>query len=58
VAPVPESATPAGTPPRAHLAQLDALRAIAVLGVLLSHFMYRYEAFAPAGSLGVRLSSC
>lgn len=51
----PASASPAGAPPRTHLVQLDALRAIAVLGVLLSHFMYRYEAFAPAGSLGVRL---
>ena len=38
-----------------HMPQLDALRAVAVLAVLASHFCRGTPALAPAGHLGVRL---
>jgi peptidoglycan/LPS O-acetylase OafA/YrhL len=39
----------------AHLVQLDALRAFAVLGVLANHFAPATRSVAPVGELGVRL---
>ena len=54
------SSTPAAPPAAArddgpHMPQLDALRAVAVLGVLASHFCRDTPALAAAGHLGVRL---
>lgn len=41
--------------PGAHLVQLDALRAFAVLGVLLNHYAPATRSIAPFGDFGVRL---
>jgi len=41
--------------PGAHLVQLDSLRAVAVLGVLVTHFLPRTTTFFQAGFFGVRL---
>jgi peptidoglycan/LPS O-acetylase OafA/YrhL len=52
---VARPAAPAPAAPRPHLVQLDALRAFAVLGVLVSHFMHDTPRLRVGGPWGVRL---
>src|SRR5437867_564891 len=51
---VPHETTPAEGFPK-YMPQLDALRGVAVLSVLLYHFIPRYFENSPLGWIGVRL---